>query len=290
MAPSHRFQRACAAQSQCHKTLNKKLRPGPGGRLAATEKYATCTHCRKEVLPRPTFMLPLIVAGVTARDGLQPRKLIALDETAEQLFGCTAEEFSTISARQPSMASLIERLLEGRRFWARTKENRKRQRQGQEVAAIITELLSLDSAPPLVASASALLRDGGLPAPAAKWVREDTCGVPTAWVPATGGPRLVYTFHDRQVAAENLRSHPEAPAFTVAGSTGRPSSTALPPSDGPSTPQTAGAARRSRVFDPVDGPGIELDTKRARRMESATLDPQADAGQVAAVFDLGSAP
>eukprot|EP01044_Picomonas_judraskeda_P002575 COSAG03_NODE_188_length_10927_cov_5.525028_7_plen_269_part_00 len=257
---------ASAAQSQCHKTLNKKLRPGPGGRLAATEKYATCTHCRKEVLPRPTFMLPLIVTGVTARDGLQPRKLIALDETAEQLFGCTAEEFSSISARHPSMASLIERLLEGRRFWARTKENRKRQRQGQEAAAIITELLSLDSAPPLVASASALLRDGGLPAPAAKWVREDA-GSPTAWVPATGGPRLVYKFHASQVAAENDRSQPEARARTATGSTGRSSSAALPPSDVPSTPHAAGAIRRSRVFDPVDGPGSELDSKRTRRME-----------------------
>ena len=59
-------------------------------------------------------------------------------------------------------------MLEGRRFWVRTKENKKRQRQGQEAAAIITELLSLEPAPPLIASASALLRGQQGPAAAAR--------------------------------------------------------------------------------------------------------------------------
>ncbi len=263
------MRRAFAAQSQCHKTLNKKLRPGPGGRLAATQKYATCTHCSKQVLPRPTFMLPLIVAGVLPRDGLQPRKLIALDETAEQLFGCTAEEFSDISARHPSMASLIERLLEGRRFWARTKENRKRQRQGQEAAAIITELLSLDNAPPLVASASALLRDRGPPAPAARRARKDADS-PAAWQPAAGGARLVYKFHTRQEAAAADRAHTEPKATDATDSSDRPSSTVLTSSIVPSTPQVAATIRRSRVFDPVDGPSSDLD-QSAKRTKSTSI-------------------
>lgn len=269
-------------QSQCHKTLNKKLRPGPGGRLAATEKYATCTHCHKEVLPRPTFMLPLIVAGVFERDGLQPRKLIALDEIAAQLFGCTAEEFSNISARQPSMASLIETLLEGRRFWVRTKENRKR----QHAAAIITELLPLDSAPPLVASASALLRARGLPAPAsaANWVRHDDIST-SAWLPATGGPCLVYKFHVPK--RPGVAATRPAPACTAVGSN-EPLSTSCTALTAPSTPHVAGPIRRSRVFDPVDGPANQLPFKRARLAESAsqaTVPDQVAAGQMPAVSD-----
>lgn len=237
--------------------------------MAATQKYATCTHCGKHVLPRPTFMLPLIVAGVLPRDGLQPRKLIALDETAEQLFGCTAEEFSDISARQPSMASLIERLLEGRRFWVRTKENRKRQRQGQEAAAIITELLSPNPAPPLVASASALLRDRGPPAAAARRSRREADS-PAAWRPAAGGARLVYKFHTGQEAAAN-RAHAKPKPQNVVGSSSRPPSTHLVSSAVPSTPQVAGAIRRSRVFEPVDGPSDDADAKRAKRAKPASL-------------------
>jgi hypothetical protein len=269
---SHRRRAAAAAaaacvllQSECHKTLNKKLRPGPGGRLAATEKYATCTYCRKEVLPRPTFMLPLIVAGLRDRDDLRPRKLIALDETAARLLGCTADEFIKIVAKHPSMASLIERLLEGRRFWVRTKENRKRQRQGQDAAAIITELLSLDPAPPLVASASALLRGRRPPAPAAKFAQGDSDSA-NVWVPAAGGSRMVYKFHVPAAAEAEHAARSSSDASAPASA----SALAPTPIAGPSSPPVAGATRPSRVFDPVDCPRSEgaPATKRARSSSS----------------------
>lgn len=243
-------------QSECRKTLDKKLRPGPGGRLAATEKYATCAHCRKEVLPRPTFMLPLVVVGLRVADGPVPQKLIALDETAARLLGCSANEFIRLAARQPSLASLVERLLEGRRFWVRTKENKKRkQRQGQqEAAAIITELLSLEPAPPLIASASALLRGQQGPAATARAVADSDDA--TAWVTVAGGARLAYKFHAPAPAGT-------AGAAAVGAAAG---AAAAAPS---SPPAPAAVTRPSRVFDDPGDPKAPQQGAKRRRASAA---------------------
>ena len=147
---------------ECSKTLDKALRPGPGGRLAATEKFAHCNHCKKDVLPTPTFLLPLTVLPTDPlRSNEEPRKVIALGSTVASLFGCSAQEYRTKWAHQPTLPTLLEKLLCGRRFWLSTKQNRnrKRQRGGMQVATddIVTALQPLEPGPPLLARMEALL-------------------------------------------------------------------------------------------------------------------------------------
>ena len=233
----------------CNTTLDKRLRPGPGGRLAATGKYGTCKKCVREVLPKPTFMLPITVVPLHAPGEPQPRELLALDVEAEQLLGCAPEEYLTLLAQRPSLSTLVERLLEGRRLWLRSKENKKRQK-----AAIVKDVRPLDPAPPLVASADALLRGKQLDPPRA--------AVPAraaSWTEA-GGARLVYKYHGGETAGGARRQ----PAPAAAGSKRA----------APASPPPAGAAGGGGGGGPMARPSTVFDAPRAPRGGSRQPPPR----------------
>jgi hypothetical protein len=183
--------------NKCDTCQQKLARAAPqGGRRPLGAVY--CETCRTFVAASSAFALPLTLVGLGAGDTPQPQTVVALGGTVALLLGCDANEFRRLQADRghPDLGKLVAKMLEGRRFWVRSKEGRKRKKAYRSQPAgsarddVAVDLLPLEPHPPLVATAVAMLKRvrataaSAHAAPAA--TRRQTPSLP-AWSVYSGG-------------------------------------------------------------------------------------------------------